>query len=363
MVDEETRARVLLEQPYSVSRLRAYTRCPKSYALQYLAEPRVPLRGMGAVVWFGAVMQKIVQKAYYDLPLYEALLEVWQQECPAIFEALQDWYRLDSEYRQAGNPHTNARKLWFREHPSYQELEERIRAYQHEALGKWEWKERYPLTAYFRWASGFALRVPRERALLAGAVLVEGIPLFGPDGSLAPPPSERAGERVYRILHGVCGEQDEVHLVGVPDELAIDERGVAWICDNKVTTSSMLTSEQCGEDLQLAAYYLLLVQNHWIEPGQPVRVGHKYLKEDEAVYVWGDTARYEDRVLPLLNEQFSALKAATRFPRMRGVQPSAFSPCKNCGVADACLSNPVYRRRRVDLEAAGAEDVCLAADE
>lgn len=362
MIDEETRARVLLEPPYSISQLRAYTRCPKSYELQYLTDPRVPVRDMGAVVWFGAMMQRIIQKAYYDLPLYEALMEVWQQECPTIFEALQDWYQLDSEYRQSGNPNTAARKHWPQEHPRYQELSESITAYQREALGMWNWKERFPLTACFRWASTFAQRVPRERALLPGAVLVEGIPLFDPDGALIPLVGGTVGQKHYRVLHGVCGEQNEVHVVGVPDEFAIDDDGVAWICDNKVT-ASMLTAEQCKEDMQLATYVVLLLQNHRIEPGQPTMVGHKYLQEDDVVYVWGDTSRYEDLVLPALHEQFSALKAARRFPRMRGIQPSAFSPCKTCGVAYACLTSQVsYRSGQVGQEQFAVEDV-LAVDE
>jgi len=362
MIDEETRARVLRQPQYSVSQLRAYCRCPKSYELQYLADPRYPTHGMGAVVWFGTMMQSLIQKAYYDHPLYEALLDAWQQECPTIFEALQDWYRLDIECRQSGKANTNARRAWLQEHPRYQELSEQITAYQHAALGKWDWKERFPLTAYFRWASAFAQRVPRERALLPGAVLVEGIPLFGPDGALAPLAERAGGKKNYRLLHGVCGEQNEVHVVGVPDEFAVDSDGVAWICDNKVT-ASMLTAAQCGEDLQLAKYVVLLLQNHWIEPGQPVRVGHKYLQEEDAVYVWGDTSRYEDLVLPQLHEQFSALKAARRFPRMRGIQPSAFSPCKSCGVAYACLTTPTRYRSGQGGQDLFAEDDALAAGE
>ncbi len=334
MIDEKTRAAVLKEPPYSISQLRAYLRCPKSYELQYLTDPRVPLQGMGAVVWFGGMMQSMIQYTYYGLSLGEALVQVWQRECPAIFDALQEWYQLDCQYRQSGKPNTNARKAWQSQHPGYEDLTSRILAYQGEALAQWDWKERFPLTVYFRWASTFAQKVPLEQVQLPGAIMVEGIPLDDPDFQFLP---YTRGQKAYRVLHGVCGERDEIHVVGVPDEFAVDDDGVAWICDNKVT-DSMLTPEQCKEDMQLAAYVILLRQNHRVEPGQPTRVGHKYLREDEVVYVWGDTSLYEDLVLPALHEQFSALKAARRFPRVRGIQPAVFSPCRTCGVAHACLT-------------------------
>jgi hypothetical protein len=340
MIDEETRARMLRERPYSISQLRAYLRCPKSYELQYLADPRTSLQGMGAVVWFGGLMQKIIQYTYYGFSLNEAHAQVWQQECQAIYEILQEWYQLDCRYLQSGNANTNARKNWLREHPEYQELTTLLATYQSEELAQWDWKERFPLWVYFRWASTFARKVPLEQVQIPGTILVEGIPLDEP----APPLfSSTNGHKAYRVLHGVCGEQDEVHVVGVPDEFGIDQSGVAWICDNKVTTS-MLSPEEVAEDAQLATYYVLLVQNHWIAEGQPTYVGHKYIREDGVVPVWADTSRYNDLVLPQLHEQFSALKAANRFLRVRGVQPSAFSPCRTCGVAHACLSHPGTRR-------------------
>lgn len=335
MIDEHTRARVLKEPPYSISQLRAYLRCPKSYELQYLADPRVPLQGMGAVVWFGGMMQRMIQYTYYGFSLPEALLHVWQQECPTAFEALQEWYLLDSQYRQSGNPNTNARKNWLKDYPGYEDLSARLLAYQGEALAQWDWKERSPLTTYFRWASTFAHKASLEQVQLPEAILIEGIPLDEPG---LPALERESGRSAYRVLHGVCGERDEVHVIGVPDEFAIDRQGAAWICDNKVT-ASMLTSREIAEDAQLATYYLLLVQNHWIEEGQPVYVGHKYIREDGIEAVWADTSRYSDLVLPQLHEHFSALKAANHFLRVRGIQPSAYSPCNSCGVAYACLES------------------------
>src|SRR5438105_3661528 len=108
MLDNETAAQVLREPPLSISQLRAYTRCPKSYELQYLADPRYSAHEMGASVWFGSVMQKIIQYSYYDLPLYEAHLQVWQRECSEIFDVLERWRDLDEAYRESGKPNSNA---------------------------------------------------------------------------------------------------------------------------------------------------------------------------------------------------------------------------------------------------------------
>ena len=130
-------------------------------------------------------------------------------------------------------------------------------------------------------------------------------------------------------------------MLGVPDQFGVDPDGTAWISDNKVT-ASQLTPDELGEDCQLAAYYVLLRQNGWIAEDQPTRVGHCSIKEKESPrHEWSDISRYEDLVLPLLHAQFAQLKAAIAngtFLRVRGLQLSAFSPCKFCGVRYACLS-------------------------
>ncbi|MBA2681130.1 MAG: PD-(D/E)XK nuclease family protein [Ktedonobacteraceae bacterium] len=352
MFDNETAARVLRETPLSVSQLRAYTKCPKSYELQYLTDPRYRSHGMGASVWFGALMQKIIQHTYYDLPLYEAHIQVWQQECPQVFDALEEWNHLDIAYRESGNANTNARRDWLKEHSEYLILGEQIAIYQRQALGEWDWKKSYSLTGFYRWSSAFARKVPQEQVLLPHAVMVEGLPLYGPDGELMPLADDGSGRKSYRVLHGVFGIQSEVHVIGVPDEFGIDENGVAWICDNKVS-NAMLTPEQLEEDAQLASYYLLLRQNEWIEPGQPTMVGHKYIQDGNVVPVWASISRYDDWVLPQLHEQFSALRMARlsgTFPRVRGIQPWAFSPCKYCGVAYACLEHLATERKMVSQE-------------
>lgn len=351
MFENETAARVLRETPFSVSQLRAYTKCPKSYELQYLTDPRYRSHGMGASVWFGTMMQKIIQHSYYDLPLHEAHLYVWQQECPQVFDALEEWNCLDTAYRESGNANTNARRDWLSAHQAYQQLGEQIASYQREDLSEWDWKKTYSLTGFYRWSNTFARKVLQEQVLLPHAVMVEGLPLYGPDGELMPLVDDGSGRKSYRVLHGVFGTDNEVHVIGVPDEFGIDGNGVAWICDNKVS-NAMLTPEQLEEDAQLASYVGLLRQNDWIAPGQPTMVGHKYIQEDRVVPVWASTARYDDWVLPQLHEQFSALREARKagmFARVRGIQPWAFSPCKYCGVEYACL-DAVLRKKTHSFE-------------
>lgn len=338
---EINNAAALREAPFSISQLRAYTRCPKCYELQYVAEPRHRSQGLGASVWLGSVVQQTIQLSYYDLPLFEAHLRVWQQECPQIFPALQTWEALD---RELGKGNTAAK----REHPRYQELAKQINEYQREQLSEWDWKKSYSLSGFYRWSSTFAQTVPREQVLLPHALMVEGMPLYDPDGALFPLPPP--GGKTYRVLHGVFGLNSEVHVIGVPDEFGVDERGVAWICDNKVS-SAPLTAEQLEEDAQLAAYYLLLLQNGWIRPDQPTMVGHKYIQDDCVTPVWASTSQYERWVLPQLHEQFSALRdarLALKFPRVRGIPPWAFSPCKSCGVSSACLRDAVHSMQKPD---------------
>ncbi|GAC1357735.1 MAG: hypothetical protein NVSMB38_40420 [Ktedonobacteraceae bacterium] len=144
-------------------------------------------------------------------------------------------------------------------------------------------------------------------------------------------------EEQYKLLHGVIGG---AHIVGVPDQFGVDPDGTAWISDNKVT-ASRLTPQELGEDCQIAMYYCLLRQNGWITEEQPVRIGHCYIQEGKPPqHVWSDIAAYEQRVLPQLRDQFAFLQssiASGTFLRVRGIQPSAFSPCKFCGVRHACL--------------------------
>jgi hypothetical protein len=177
--------------------------------------------------------------------------------------------------------------------------------------------------------------------ILPHAILVEGLTVRWPDESVIRrfDQEESGRHEQYQLLHGVIGG---AHIVGVPDQFGVDPDGTAWISDNKVT-ASQLSSDELGEDCQLAAYYVLLRQNGWIAEDQPTRVGHCYIKEKELPrHEWSDISRYEDIVLPQLHAQFAQLKATIahgQFLRVRGLQPSAFSPCKFCGVRYACYSS------------------------
>lgn len=329
---------MLKERPFSISQLRTFDRCPKAYELQYLTEPRVPVLTMGASVWFGGVIQRIIQRAYHGVGLPQGHIQVWQRVCGPLFETLRDWFALDGEYRASGAANSNARKAWLQAHPAYKELTAQIDGYQQEYLTDWTWSENYSLAGYYRWSATLAKKTSLSQVVLPHAILVEGLPVYWPDGELIRrfDGEVSAGEH-YRLLHGVIGG---AHVVGVPDEFGIDPDGVAWIADNKVTTSQ-LSPDELSYDSQLAAYYLLLVQNGWIAEGQPTRVGHCYITEKAPPrYEWADISRYEGEVLPQLHAQFAQLKAAiTGGPllRKRGLQPAAFSPCKFCGVRHACF--------------------------
>ena len=338
VLDEGT-SDILKERPLSVSQLRTFDRCPKAFELQYLTDPRTPVRNMGASVWFGKVIQHIIQRAYHGVPLLEGHVQVWQRECGPLCGALQHWFQLDVEQRKAGAANSNARKDWNEANPEYRYLTEQIDTYQQEYLSDWNWSEKYSLTAYYRWSTNFALNTPITQVVLPHAILVEGLPVRWPDGEVIRRfEGEVAGREHYQLLHGMIGG---THVVGVPDQFGVDPDGTAWISDNKVT-ASQLSPDELGEDCQLAAYYILLRQNAWITADQPTRVGHCYIKEKELPrHVWSNIARYESSVLPQLHDQFAQLKAAVAhgtFLRVRGIQPSAFSPCKFCGVRYACLS-------------------------
>jgi hypothetical protein len=336
---DDTTSAILKERPLSVSQLRTFDRCPKAYELQYLTDPRTPVLDMGASVWFGKVIQQIIQRAYHEVPLLEGHLQVWRQECGPIFEILQEWFQLDVAYRNSGAANSNARKGWVQAHPTYKMLTARIDDYQRACLSGWNWSEKYPLTAYYRWSTTMALSTPMSQIVIPHAILVEGLPVRWPDGEVIRRFDGEDGKHEhYKLLHGIIGG---THVVGVPDQFGVDPDGTAWISDNKVT-ASQLSREELGEDCQLATYYVLLLQNGWITAGQPVRVGHCYIKEKEfPLREWSDISRYEDQVLPQLHDQFARLKSAIasgKFLRVRGLQPAAFSPCKFCGVRHACVS-------------------------
>jgi len=338
---EEVTSALLQTRPLSISQLRTFDRCTRSYALQYLTEPRIPVLEMGATVWFGKVMQQIIQRAYSGVPLLEGHRQVWRRECGPVFQALQDWFPLDAEQQESGGATSNARKRWNEDQRLFFHLAEQIGAYQREQMSEWGWSKKLPLTAYYRWSTNFVLKTPLAALIVPDATLVEGLPVRWPDGDLIqrfPDDGEDDGRERYQLLHGVIGG---AHVVGVPDQFGVDEHGVAWISDNKVT-ASQLTREELSEDCQLCAYYILLRQNGWIAEGQQVRVGHCYIQQGKLPqHVWSDIAPYADRVVPQLRDQFAHLQttitAGGPFRRVRGLQPSAFSPCKFCGVRYACL--------------------------
>lgn len=343
MKRDDTAPAWMAQPARSISQLRAFAACPRRFALHYLQG--VPQRGMGASVWFGSLMGRILQRAYYGMALFDAHQQVWQQSCAPVYEALEEWYALDVACRAAGGPTSNARKAWLQANQRYGELAEALQEYQERSLADWTWGRQHPLSYYFRWSLHFTQVVPRERACLPHAALVEGKLLYGPEGDLLLPRFDSGPERApAQLLHGQIGG---AHVVGIPDVVAIDPLGTVWVADNKVT-STQLSGPELGEDLQLATYVELLGQNGWIEPGQTVRVGHLYLLEQEVVAVWGDTARYEEEVLPALSWWFARLEeaiAAGEFPRMRGMQYASMGPCRACGVAHAC-PEPLYAARQ-----------------
>ncbi|GAC1357738.1 MAG: hypothetical protein NVSMB38_40430 [Ktedonobacteraceae bacterium] len=145
MLHEEITFDILGQRPFSISQLRTFSRCPRAYELQYLMEPRTPVLDMGAMVWFGKIIQRIIQRAYHGVPLSEGHVQVWQQECGPMFDELQQWFDLDAEQKESGSATSNARKRWNEDNPLFAHLTEQIETFQREQLNEWSWSERYPL--------------------------------------------------------------------------------------------------------------------------------------------------------------------------------------------------------------------------
>lgn len=321
-------------RPLSISSLRLWLRCPHAWELRYRAGYRPRL---GARAWRGSLVHRIIQQVYAGLSLPEAHDHVWQAACGPLLPRLERLVALDADYAAAGSPRTKVAQRWREEHPEFDRLEGEAAAFARTALGHLRWGERDSLADTFRATRHLRAADPTE-LLLPGAFLVEGQPLdaltadLPPAESIAADEDEEDGERPHLLR----GELWGVPVYGVPDVVARDGDAVL-VLDYK-TGRRHLSPQQLAEDAQLAIYAELLRQHGHVEPGQPVRVGHRYLGErGEISTIWARDDQHP-RVLERLSRQVAAARAmidAGLFAPVRGVDP-AMGPCALCDLSHHC---------------------------
>jgi hypothetical protein len=272
------------------------------------------------------------------VPLPIAHDRAWEAACGPMLPQLERLISLDADYAAAGGSRTKAAQRWREEHPEFDQLEAELDQFQRTALGHLRWGERDSLVDTYRATRHLRAAHPAE-LLLPGAFLVEGQPLelLAPvlpreDSSQANDEDEEDGDRPH-LLHG---ELWGVPVYGVPDVVASDG-DVISVLDYK-TGRRQLNPAQLADDAQLAIYAELLRQTGHIFPGQPVRVGHRYLGErGEITTVWAN-AEHHPLVLERLGRQFAVARAlidAGLFVPVKGVDP-AMGPCALCDLAHHC---------------------------
>lgn len=316
---------------YSISQLRTFFGCSYRYHLKYTQGHR---EQMGSAVFLGHVIHRMLQRAYYGVPLVEAHRWAWQRACAPFFQELHNWYALDEAYRKSGSAHTKSRQHWSEQHPEHAELARLIEGYRDDFLGEYTWGKTVQLTAYYRWSCSL-LQFPREHLLLPDPILVEG------QGGRSEEIRRKAlmqEEDQYTLLHGVL--PNGIPVAGVPDVFTIDREGVAHVADYKVMPAVLLSPQRLAEDGQLALYVALLRQAGYIQPGQKTAIGHIYLTERQGIQpVWSESS---PSALLRLMQQFAYIDRhvkAQDFLAVRGVMAGKSSPCLSCGLAYTC---PTY---------------------
>jgi len=334
-------------RPYSMSQMRTFYKggCTFAYYLRYVQGYRgTP----SAALWLsGTIVHRIIQMAYYGIPLAEAHQRVWRHACEPILLELRAWFVLDKDYHAAGNPNTKARERWKEQHPQYEELTREIEAYRQEYLTEdYVWGKTASLSGHYRWTCQL-IATPVEQLLLAHPVLVEGQALAHPDGEVIArfAGKEDPGEQ-YRLLHGVIGH---LPVVGVPDVVARDlKEGTIRVADYKVM-SHLMTPEEIAVDGQLNLYVELLRQAGMLVPGQRVEIGHIYLTERQGVMqVWATPL---EEALSLLEMQLVHMDRriqAREFLPVRGIVVGALSPCAQCEMAGPCRSTLQAKLQKED---------------
>jgi hypothetical protein len=323
----------------SLSEMRTVLSCGYAWRLRY---ERGHLRRTSAAAWYGTIAHQTIRLAYCGLPLEAAHQQVWTRMCGAALPLLDEFVALQAEYAAQGKPITKAAQRWRERTPRYDELIRDIAMYQQTSLGHLKWGEEATLTTYYRRA--IALLDHEPDLLLPNPILVEGQApgtldddariADGREMAVDENDAEAHESRDYTPLHGTIGG---VAMVGVPDIVALHtDRETIRVGDYK--TSRPIAPDALAEDAQLAIYVMMLRQNGYIEPGQPVEVGHIYLAEKGPVQVWVDTSRH-DRVVERLEAQVAQTAAlidsGLLIPR-KHIDSGFMSPCRMCDYAHVC---------------------------
>lgn len=298
-------------RPLSISALRKALQCSLAYKLAYVdGSPRY----MSAAAWFGSVMHETIRLAYAGLPIADATVAVWRQECGPVFADLEH----------------------LAEHVRDRAVFDQVRAFQETHLGHYAWGK-HSLPAFYRRA--LALAACGDQLIVERPLLVEGLP---PEQlTRVPQPvthrSDEEANPAYALLHGILGG---VAVYGVPD-VVWEAEGTFFIADYK--TGREVEPALLAEDAQLALYAELLRQNGVITPGKPVKVGHIYLGNDDVHQVWANTDTH-NRLLETLSWQVSHVQALIDsgfFIPVYGVNTAFNYPCPYCDMRRVC---PVTHR-------------------
>ncbi|NLC70483.1 MAG: PD-(D/E)XK nuclease family protein [Desulfuromonadaceae bacterium] len=125
---------------------------------------------------------------------------------------------------------------------------------------------------------------------------------------------------------------NDIALVGVIDLLLKDTLGHLVAIDHK-TAKNAFTQEAADQDLQFSAYALLLSDNGYLKPGQPLTCGFNLLRKLKSPKV----ERRLTMRTPADQERFSRLAQAVLF----AIEREVFLPCQgwqcgDCPYAGAC---------------------------
>jgi hypothetical protein len=322
----------------SLSQLRTALHCGYAWRLRY---ERGHLPRSSAAAWYGALAHATIRLAYRGLPLEQAHRQIWTRACGAALPLLDEFVALQAEYAAQGKPITKAAQRWRERNPRFDEVQRNIATYRDTTLSHLRWGKETTLADYYRRA--VALLDHEPDLLLPNPILVEGqapgtlddeVLAVGDDMALDEDNTGDTGHGEYTLLHGTIGG---VAMVGVPDIVALHTDGeTIRVADYK--TGRPISREELAEDAQLAIYVTMLRQNGYIEPDQPVEIGHIYLAESGPSQVWVDTSRLE-RVLTRLHAQVvqtvALLDAGMCIPR-KGIAAGFMSPCTLCDFAHVC---------------------------
>lgn len=319
----------------SVSAMRRYAACGYAFKLHREGVPR----RIGAAVWYGGLMHRIIQRAYAGAALVDAHEQVWTEECGSVFVALEGWSDLHAEMEASGNARTKARQTWLDSHPRYHELAEQLAQYQADVLSIYRWPKTASLGAYFL-QSRTVVREHGDALLLPHAVMVEGafrgvLPSgseFVLDTSLADDDEE---PRSYRLLDATIGATT---VIGVPDVVTYDPDTDIWRIGDYKTSRIVLTPEVIREDVQLNVYLIMLHQCGMIPDRANVMLGQIYLS-DRVEAVWVDAsdlvARVPHRLVQQVEHTRTLIEAGVFMP-VKGLLNGYADRCAGCMFAEQC---------------------------